>query len=179
MNKLRATYEVDEIPEDELVSMLLENCVGKYNQYESHMIPRFFWLYSNIISLLRIKINDVYTRQPKPGQPSKGILISCIARCVLIAVYFGSLSCWNVQLLFWNSRFAYIDILRTAVRRYAALLFQNRNWIFQQDDDPKHTAVNTQLIAVVILLECPISVLEYSFRSIETIFNVLMCCGDS
>ena len=106
------------------------------------MIPRFFWLYSNIISLLRIKINDVYTQQPKPGQPSKGILISCIARCVLIAVCFGSLSCWNVQLLFWNSRFAYIDILRTAVRRYAALL-------------------------------CPISVLEYSFRSIETIFNVL------
>ena len=65
LNKLRATYEVDEIPEDELVSMLLENCVGKYNQYESHMIPRFFWLYSNIISLLRIKINDVYTQQLK------------------------------------------------------------------------------------------------------------------
>ena len=38
----------------------------------------------------------------------------------------------------------YIDILRTAVRRSADLLFQGRNWTFQQDNDPKHTAINTQ-----------------------------------
>ena len=37
-----------------------------------------------------------------------------------------------------------IDIVRTAVRRSADLLFQGRNWTFQQDDDPKHTANNTQ-----------------------------------
>lgn len=29
LNKLKVAYEVDEIPDDELVSMLQENCVGK------------------------------------------------------------------------------------------------------------------------------------------------------
>ena len=38
----------------------------------------------------------------------------------------------------------YIDILRAAVRRSADLLLQGRNWTFQQDNDPKHTAINTQ-----------------------------------
>ena len=33
LNKLRMTFGIDEIPEDELVSMLLENCVGKLSRY--------------------------------------------------------------------------------------------------------------------------------------------------
>ena len=41
-------------------------------------------------------------------------------------------------------QYQYIDILRGAVRRSADLLFQGRNWTFQQDNDPNHTAINTQ-----------------------------------
>ena len=41
-------------------------------------------------------------------------------------------------------QYQYIEIVETAVARSSELLFQSNNWTFQQDNDPKHTAINTQ-----------------------------------
>ena len=54
----------------------------------------------------------------------------------------------------------YIDILRGAVRRSADLLLQGRNWTFQQDNDPEHTAINAKVAAVGALCESDPSSVE-------------------